>query len=155
MPNLYAPSYPPTWEVPTPILKRNASSTSVIRTVTYAFNPGTSDFVVDGNGDVPLTGAAEAAITWAAKATTTQRGAHLIYSRTYGTDIRRSLLAGSHQQIQNALTAEMRRAVKRDSRISDLTEFQFLWEHTLLSVAYRVVLVNGQSKRTVVTIPLS
>jgi hypothetical protein len=78
------------------------------------------DFNVNGTGDVPLTDAGAAAVVWAAKAVTTQRGDHLIYSRTFGTDIRRCMRAGSHQATENALRAEMRRAVGRGSPFGEL-----------------------------------
>ena len=155
MPNLYAPTAPPTWAIPTPILQRQTPAPTVIRTVTYSFSPLNRDFVVDGTGDVPLTDAGAAAVQWAAKAVSTQRGAHLIYGRSFGTDIRRCLLAGSHQGTENALTAEMRRAVKRDARITDLSDFQFAWETALLKVAFKVVLSDGRSKQTFLEIPLS
>lgn len=154
MPNLYAPTYPPTWTVPDPVLQRMTPAPTTIRAVTYSFNPIFRDFQVDGTGDVPLTDAGAAAVQWAAKAVSTQRGAHLIYGRTFGADIRTCLLAGSHQATENALTVEMRRAVKRDNRISDLTDFQFAWQQTMLEVAYRVVLTDGRSKQTQLDIPL-
>jgi hypothetical protein len=157
LPNLYSPSAPVTWAVPLPLLQRNAPPAITATTpVTWQYNPPGHDFLVDGQGDVPLTSAAAAALQWAAKAVTTQRGSHIIYSRSFGTDIRTCLKAGGHVAVQNALTTEMRRAVKRDSRIQDLDSFVFNWSQmNVLAVAYRVVLSDGQSKQTFLEIPLS
>jgi len=155
MPNLYPPAVPPTWVVPQPLLVRNRQSPStLVSSITYSFNPFTRDFQIDGQGDVPLTDAGAAAVVWAAKAVTTQRGEHVIYSRSFGTDIRRCMRAGSHSATENALIAEMRRAIGRDQRITDLTNFQFAWTSTTLEVAYRVVLADGRSKQTFIRIPL-
>jgi hypothetical protein len=156
MVSVYAPSFPPTWQVPTPVLQRRTTSPAgAIRAVTWQYDPLARDVVVDGNGQTPLTTAQEAAIFWAAKAVTTQRGAHIIYARSFGADIRRSLRAGSHPQVEAALTAEMRRAVKRDVRIRDLDSFQFYWQSNILRVAYRCLLADGASKRTTIGIPLA
>jgi hypothetical protein len=155
LPNLFAPSAPPTWAVPPPLLVRTQQSPArLLRVVTWSFNPFTHDFDIDGRGDVPLTDPGAAAVLWAAKAVTTQRGEHLIYSRGYGTDIRTCMRAGSHQATENALVAEMRRAVGRDARITDLSSFQFAWTATTLEVAYRVILADGRGKQTYLNIPL-
>jgi len=156
MPSLYSPTFPPTWQIPAPVLQRRPSTpASTIRQVTWSFDPPNHDFAVDGSGDVPLTDAGAAAVQWAAKAVSTQRGAHLIYSRSFGCDIRRSLRAGGHQAVQNALTAAMRAAVKPDPRINDLTNFQFSWhDQNALYVAYTVVLSDGRKRQTFLTIPL-
>jgi hypothetical protein len=156
MPSIYPPSYPPTWQVPTPLLqRRQVSAATSIRGVTWSYSALAHDFAIDGTGNVALTDAAAAAVQWAAKATTTQRGAHLIYGRNFGVDIRRCLRAGNHQAVENALTAEMRRSVKRDIRISDLTDFSFRWTDTRLQVAYTVVLANGQRKQTFVQLGIT
>jgi hypothetical protein len=150
---LFPSAYPPTWEVPTPILqRRRTSAASSITRVTWQYDPPRRDFLIDGNGRTPLTTADQAAVEWAAKVVSTQRGAHLIYSRSYGADIRRSLQAGAHPVIEAALQTEFRRAVRRDARINDLDSFQFRWQSTILQVAYRVVLANGRSKQTFLSI---
>ena len=157
MPSLYSPTFPPTWQIPAPVLQRRPSTpASTIRQVTWSYDPPNHDFAIDGGGDVPLTDAGAAAVQWAAKAVSTQRGAHLIYSRSFGCDIRRSLRAGSHQAIQNALTSAMRTSVKVDPRINDLTNFQFSWANLdALYVAYTVVLSDGRKKQTFLTISLT
>ena len=141
--------------MPQPLLVRmQQSPAALIQAVTWSFDPFTHDFQIDGHGDVPLTDAGAAAVVWAAKAVTTQRGEHLIYSRSFGTNIRLCMLAGSHQATENALMTEMRRAISRDSRISDLTSFQFAWASLTLEVAYRVVLADGRGRQTYINIPL-
>jgi hypothetical protein len=136
MPTIYPPGFPPTWQVPTPLLQRQqVTAATSIRGVTWSYSPSIHEFEIDGTGDVPLTNAAAAAVQWAAKAVTTQRGEHLIYSRDFGTDIRRCLRAGSHAAVRPRSASDATRR-QRDVRIADLTDFQFIWETTILRVAH-------------------
>jgi hypothetical protein len=111
--------------------------------VSFAFDFATGQVPLDGTGRAPVVDGYQAAAQWAVFQVLTERFAHRAFSFRVGTEIRRMMRRYTPAALEVAVQAEIRDAILRDTRFSDVDQFAFRRDGDRLYVDFRLVFAVG------------
>jgi hypothetical protein len=139
----------PTFEIPDET--EDSGEEEVTYPTSFAFDFEAGDFVTQGGKVEPAEGY-KAWLQWCVKAALIQRGAHLVYTDDYGTDLDEITEANGRAEVESAVEAAITEALLVDPRTGGVSDFVHSWAGDELGVSFTVEPTIGTPERIDVTI---